>query len=41
LAALPAGVLELIPGILIQLEADDVDLGTVFGTTLLILFKTE
>lgn len=38
LAALPAGVLELIPGILIQLEADDVDLGTVFGMEPSILF---
>lgn len=41
LAALPAGVLELIPGILIQLEADDVDLGTVFGKTLLVFSGRE
>lgn len=32
LAALPAGIMELIPAILVQLDADDADLGTVFCT---------
>lgn len=31
LATLPAGILELIPVTLVQLDANDADLGTVFG----------
>jgi hypothetical protein len=31
LAAFPAGALELIPTMLVQMDADDADLGTVFG----------
>jgi hypothetical protein len=31
LATLPVGVLELIPGLLVQMDSNDADLGTVFG----------
>ncbi len=30
LAAFPAGALELIPGLLVQMDSDDADLGSVF-----------
>ena len=33
LAAFPAGVLEIIPAVLVQLDCDDADLGTAFGKT--------
>lgn len=41
LATFPAGVLELIPAMLVQMDADDADLGTVFCTSYPCLVQYE